>query len=257
MNYIVFDLEFNQHYAFSKENKAPNNLKCPFEIIQIGALKLNEDFETISSLDTLIKPEIYTELNPYVKEITGISIEDFHNTKSFKDIYGEFIDFVKGEDNVFVVWGTSDMKELFRNIEYYELDTSLVPRKYINLQSYCSKYLKCAKGTNIGLSSAIELLNITSNMKFHDAFNDAYYTSEILKKLSTNEIKPVTYNPHKPRKTNFSKTTVDTTKLIDQFEKMFEREMTIEEKSIIKLAYIMGKTHQFQIESPKKTQNER
>ena len=33
----------------------------------------------------------------------------------------------------------------------------------------------------------------------------------------------------------------------EQFEKMFNREMSAEEKSIIKLAYIMGKTHQFQV----------
>ncbi len=39
---------------------------------------------------------------------------------------------------------------------------------------------------------------------------------------------------------------IDFVSLIKQFEKMFNREMTKEEKSIIKLAYIMGKTNQFQ-----------
>jgi hypothetical protein len=33
--------------------------------------------------------------------------------------------------------------------------------------------------------------------------------------------------------------------LIQQFEKMYDREMTKEEKSIIILAYKMGKTNQF------------
>ena len=39
MNYIVFDLEWNQcPYGKGKENK-----RLPFEIIEIGAVKLNED----------------------------------------------------------------------------------------------------------------------------------------------------------------------------------------------------------------------
>ena len=76
MNYIVFDLEFNQGYNFEKGTKSIINPKCPFEIIQIGAVKLNENFETVGTLDVLVKPEIYTELNPFVKEITGITMEE-------------------------------------------------------------------------------------------------------------------------------------------------------------------------------------
>ena len=39
MNYIVFDLEWNQcPYGKEKENK-----KLPFEIIEIGAVKLDEN----------------------------------------------------------------------------------------------------------------------------------------------------------------------------------------------------------------------
>ena len=45
MNYIVFDLEFNQGYNFEDEPKNIINPKCPFEIIQIGAVKLDDNFE--------------------------------------------------------------------------------------------------------------------------------------------------------------------------------------------------------------------
>lgn len=249
MNYIVMDLEFNQGYDFTKENKNTTNSKCPFEIIQIGALKLDKNLQTISTLDRFVKPELYTALNPFVEEITGLAIEDLNNAKPFKEIYKEFVEFVKKEnteeDTVFCIWGMSDMKELFRNTEYHKLDISLIPNKYINLQKYASKYLNCAKGTNVGLGKTVELLKIPVNNQFHNAFNDAYYTTEIFKKINTEEIKPLIYNPHKPRKINNRKQKVDTTKLINQFEKMFNRAMTEEEKSIIKLAYIMGKTNQF------------
>ncbi len=249
MNYIVFDLEFNQGYNFEKETKTKINRKCPFEIIQIGAIKLNEDFETISSLDILVKPEIYPILNPYVKEITGLTMDDLDRGKSFKEIYSEFIDFIKTE-SVLCVWGMADIKELFRNIEYHELDTSLIPLEYINIQSYASKSLNCQKGINIGLSNAATMLGIPIEGEFHDALNDAYYTAEVFKKIHNKEIKPKIYNPNKNtnlNKANNQNYKIDYYNLMKQFEKMFNREITDEEKSIIKLAYNMGKTKQFQV----------
>ena len=42
MNYIVLDLEFNQAFPFKSGKKVEPNPECPFEIIQIGAVKLNE-----------------------------------------------------------------------------------------------------------------------------------------------------------------------------------------------------------------------
>lgn len=253
MNYIVFDLEFNQGYNFEKEPKSVINPKCPFEIIQIGAVKFNENLETVGTLDVLVKPEIYTRLNPFVKELTGLTVEDLEKGTSFKEMYKEFIEFITTDRSVLCVWGAADIKELFRNIEYHELDTSQVSTEYINIQSYASKALNCKKGINTGLGNAANQLGIPIESKLHDAFNDAYYTSEVFKKIYSKEIKTKIYNPHKStrlKRSDAQKHKIDTNNLIKQFEKMFNREMTVEEKSIIKLAYIMGKTNQFQIKVP-------
>lgn len=249
MNYIVFDLEFNQEYNSVKTNK---NTKCPFEIIQIGAVKFDRELKTIAALDSLVKPEIYTILNPFIQEMTGITMDQLSKAKPFIEVYKEFIEFVRGQDNVLCTWGMVDIKELFRNLEYYDLDTSLIPRKYINLQSYASKYLSCPKGTSIGLKRAVELLEISYTDGFHNAYYDAYYTSEIFKKIYNKNIKTNIYKSHKEIRLKLhenSRKKIDTYKLIKQFEKMFNREMTIEEQKIIKLAYMMGKTNQFQIKN--------
>lgn len=252
MNYIIFDLEFNQGYNFGVENENVIDPKCPFEIIQIGALKLNENFEKIGVLDVLVKPEIYTTINPFVKELTGLTMDELKYGKSFKEMYNEFIEFLKPDKSVLCVWGVSDIKELFRNLEYHKLDINPVPTEYINIQSYASKELNCQKGINIGLSNAAQLLGIPIESQFHNAFNDAYYTAEIFKKIYKNEIKAKVYNPHRRTSTDRQNTQnykLDTHNLMLQFEKMFKRQMTNDEKSIIKLAYIMGKTNQFQIKN--------
>lgn len=249
MNYIVFDLEFNQGYNFGNETENKSNPMCPFEIIQIGAVKLNENFETIGALDVLIKPEIYTKINPFVKEITGITIEDLDYGKSFREMYEELTEFVKNDKNVLCVWGVADITELFRNIAYHCLDAEIVPTSYINIQSYASKQLGCKKGINIGLANAAKLLNIPIENEFHNAFNDAYYTAKVFKLIYTVDINPQVYDPYKPAKVRRVATPnykIDFSSLIKQVEKMFDRKMTKEEKSIIKLSYIMGKTNQFQ-----------
>ncbi|MBX4261623.1 exonuclease domain-containing protein [Clostridium estertheticum] len=256
MNYIVFDLEFNQGYNFTKETKETKETKsaidpkCPFEIIQIGAIKLNDNFETISTLDMFVKPEIYTTLNPFVKRLTGLTIDELNTGKSFKEMYEIFSNFITSDRSVLCVWGVADITELFRNIAYYELDSTIVPLEYINIQSYASKKLSCEKGINIGLSNAAKLLDIPIESQFHDALNDAYYTAEVFKKIYTKNPETSIYNPSKRKRVarlNTENYKTDFPNLMKQFGKMFERELTVDEKSIIKLAYIMGKTNQFQI----------
>ena len=43
MNYIVFDLEWNQN----PDGRRHPDSRLPFEIIEIGAVKLNEKFDVI------------------------------------------------------------------------------------------------------------------------------------------------------------------------------------------------------------------
>jgi DNA polymerase III epsilon subunit-like protein len=249
VNYIVFDLEFNHPSKLEDEIQNKINKKFPFEIIQIGALKLDENFNTVSTFDKLVKSEAYTDIKPFIQEITGITTEKLKNEKSFKELYKDLYDFMKG-DNILCVWGVADIKELFRNIDYHEFDHSLISKNYIDIQYYTSKYFNYPKGTNIGLSKAVELLNIPLEEEFHNAFNDAYYTSRVFKKIYRKDIQPKIYNPFKARNSRDDKkgTKLDSYKLLKQFEKMFNRELTKEEQIMIKLAYNMGKTNQFQIE---------
>ena len=248
MNYIVFDLEFNQAWYF-EENKSPITSKYPFEIIQIGALQLDEKLQVASTFDRLVKPEMYMSLHPYIEQITGITLESLASAKTFKEIYKEFVQFINKE-SILCTWGIADMKELLRNIEYHKLDKSIIPKEYINIQRYATKYLNCPKGTNVGLSSAVELLDIPLGGKFHDALNDAYYTAEIFKRIHSHNIKPALYHSNVEGRLNGpnKKTKLDACSLIKQFEKMYNRQMTEEEQAIIKLAYMMGNTNQFQSE---------
>ena len=55
MHYIVFDLEWNQ----CPEGKEKEEKGLPFEIVEIGAVKLDENFRLVDTFHTMVKPQVY------------------------------------------------------------------------------------------------------------------------------------------------------------------------------------------------------
>ena len=222
LNYIIFDLEFNQGYKYKRKNKSKVNPDCRFEIIQIGALKLDNNLKTIGRLNRLVKPQVYNCIHHFIAEMTSITEEKLEDSKPFSDVYKEFIEFI-GDNSILCTWGSSDMRELLRNINYHNLDSSLLSKDYIDIQRLASSYLNTPNGNSIGLKNAVKALKLPLDSQFHDAYNDAYYTAEVFKQIYTDDIKPITYNLNENRRPGKKKIKVNTAKLLTQFEKMFER----------------------------------
>ncbi|MHB8061492.1 MAG: 3'-5' exonuclease [Ruminiclostridium sp.] len=245
MYFIVFDLELNQDFS-SLQNLYEKRSSIPFEIIQIGAAKLDSEFNTVDTFNRYVKPTIFTEINPFITELTGITTEQLQSEEQFSEIFKAYTEFIAGTDSIFCIWGTSDIKQLFRNAEEHHLNSKLLPKRFINLQPYVSMYLNFPPKKLLQLQHAVEALNLQIKYSFHNAFYDAYYTAEIFKKIYNSFIQPKIYDPscisNKPRQ---PKREIDIVGLLKQFEKMYARKMTEEEQSIVILAYKMGKTNQF------------
>lgn len=245
MHFIVFDLEFNQDFS-SLLNFDRRRSGYPFEIIQIGAIKLDQELNTIATFNRYVKPTFYTTVNPFISELTGITTEQLTIEEPFPEIYKAFIEFINGPDSVFCIWGMSDMKGLMENVEDHQLNDSLLPKMYIDVQLYFSMYLNLPRKNVSGLQHALETLNIPTPYTFHNALNDAFYTAEIFKRIYNSSMQSKSYVPdHMTRRPKPSKREIDTDKLIQQFEKMYGRKITEEEQGIIILAYKMGRTNQF------------
>lgn len=244
MYYIVFDLEFNQDFSSTQKSKGKSQF--PFEIIQIGALKLDSNFNTIATFNRLIKPSIYDNVSAFVTELTGITTELLQEEEPFHDIYKAYLEFIGATDSIFCIWGMSDIRELYKNVEYHQLNQKPLPNLFINLQPFVSLYFGLPPKNLLRLQHAVEALQVSMNYPFHNAFYDAYYTAEIFKKIYNPYIQPIRYDPSNIKPTiRPRKKVVDIDKLLKQFDKMYERTMTDEEKEIILLAYRMGKTDQF------------
>lgn len=178
MNYIVFDLEWNQ----SNTGLEPEVEELPFEIIEIGAVKLNNEMKFISEFNQLVKPEVYQEMHYITRKLIHIQMEELQCGKPFVLAMNDFLEWC-GEDSVFCTWGPLDLVELQRNMRFYGMEPLCdKPFKFFDVQKLFSLAYEDGKKRR-SLEYAIDFLEIEKDIPFHRAFSDAYYTGKILEKI--------------------------------------------------------------------------
>jgi inhibitor of KinA sporulation pathway (predicted exonuclease) len=175
MNYIIFDLEWNQPVNSEKSDKLPHG-----EIIQTGFLVLDESFEITHRAEIMIKPVIYRTMNPYVSTLTGIKQSDINAGIPFREAFSGMAKFF-GRDTALITWGDDDMPILRENMRFHAMEEIPLPSHYNLQRIFASQTESHLRQT--GLKTALEALGITDEIKAHDALNDAYMTYLIAKKL--------------------------------------------------------------------------
>ena len=184
-NYIVLDLEWNQ----SPEGKEAAVDHFPFEIIEIGAVRLNNLMEETGSFHRLIKPKVYPEIHEIIAQVTHIDAEKLVNEgKDFEVVIEEFLEWC-GRDPVYCTWGSMDLTELQRNMAYYSIPIPFEKTLlYYDIQKlYCLLY---GDGkTKPSLDVAVEQLDLREDMPFHQALADAHYTGRIMAHMDFNAVR--------------------------------------------------------------------
>lgn len=185
MNYIVFDLEWNQ----SPGGKSRENPRMPFEIIEIGAVKLNSKFEEIGRFQEVVRPLVYHRLHFRMKEVVPLSEEELESARTFSRVIRDFLSWIGEEEYQFVTWGNLDVFELQRNMDYYKIPLPFPkPLYYIDLQKMYSILYDDGK-SRLALEDAINERNIPKDAPFHRAFDDAYYTAAIMRDIDYDKVK--------------------------------------------------------------------
>lgn len=175
MNYIIFDLEWNQPIPLERSAELPHG-----EIIQIGFIVADDKLSVVHREEVTVKPTCYRKMNPYVSTLTGITQSDIDKGVSFNSAMSSMALFF-ADDTVLITWGDDDMPILRENLAYNKADDIRLPVHY-NLQRIFAAQTKSLL-RQTGLKSAMETLGITDDIKAHDALNDAYMTYLIAAKL--------------------------------------------------------------------------
>lgn len=179
MDYIVFDLEWNQ----SASGKRYTNKKLPFEIIEIGAVKLNSEMQETDRFNELVKPRVYKNINRITGNIVHLDMKQLKRARGFEDVMTDFLRFC-GEDYIFCTWGNLDLIELQRNIKFYHMQPlSEGPIRFLDVQKLFALQFEGKKSQHT-LEYAVDLCRIQKDISFHRAFADAYYTASVLAYLN-------------------------------------------------------------------------
>lgn len=180
MEYVIFDLEWSR---YAKRLKP----RCPDEIIQIGAVKYNENGILTDTFNRFIRPTVYKAIDPTVQSITGITME-LLNEKGilFSRAIKEFRQFLGNGKYILMAWGAHDAVVLKNNCLYYNKDMNLSwLSSFADLQDFAGKRLFPGENSQPGLTTVADTLNLMYNeAALHDALEDAKLSGEVFRKIA-------------------------------------------------------------------------
>lgn len=164
MNRIIFDLEATCEHDRSIEH----------EVIEIGAVKVNEEGRVMDTFSIFVKPEQNPVLTPFCINLTTIQQSDVEDAPVFREAIETFQKWIGEEPYVLASWGFFDKKLLAKQLDERNLDTDwLTP--HVNLkQTYADlKRLKRPCGVQKALRKEGLTFEGTAHRGIDDAINIA------------------------------------------------------------------------------------
>ena len=102
MQYIVIDLEWNGSY--SKKTHGYFN-----EIIEVGAVKVNEQMRIVDTFRAAIKPVVSKKLSTIVTDLTNITAEELEDGTTFTSMMRQLSHWMGNEPSTVLTWSTTDL----------------------------------------------------------------------------------------------------------------------------------------------------
>lgn len=181
MSLIVFDLEWNIGYQprLFDYHGAEQTLRG--EIIQIGAVKVDETGRVLDTFSLNLKPRLFRKLQHHIAKVTGMTQADLDGGVPIREGLQRFVRWC-GPDAAFAEWGMDDVPVLKQNLFLNNLDERW-PTRWYDLQQIFLAQRGRAEGEGMTLESVITRLGIPTDRPFHDALSDALYTVDVCQRL--------------------------------------------------------------------------
>lgn len=172
-NYIIFDLEAT---CVRDKESNPDFIS---EIIEIGAVKLNSEGETIDRFTVITKPNPDTILTEFCTELTTITQSDVDNGIDLKVALVDFYNWSK--DSKLISWGGYDMRQIIRDTKRKDLENDIDLKDMVDRYSNFRKYYKKFKGLKkeCGMKKALFIEKIEMDGTHHRGIDDAINIAKI------------------------------------------------------------------------------
>lgn len=187
MKYIFVDFEMQKIDKIHKEKRAI----CKQEIIEIGAIMLDEDYNEISTFKKYVKPAYSEHISRHITELTGITDNYLFCQKDIEFEIEEFANWClsHGDEITVYAWSENDLKQINEEFQLKDIGFSCNMRRivdnWVDLQAKYDQAVGAEKPTS--LSRALESVGIYFQGHMHDALDDSRNTATIFKELSDPE----------------------------------------------------------------------
>lgn len=176
--YIFLDLEMNTWKSISGELSS--------EIIEIGAVLMDNDLRIIDTFNQLVRPTHRKKLSPYCLRLTGIDRNKLFVSITLQQALDDLCDWADDYKDVKVIysWNESDYRQIVQECELKSINNKVVGvlhECYIDYQKVFSKEFDWP---TCGLADALKLFGIRQSGRAHRALNDAMDLARLYKKAN-------------------------------------------------------------------------
>ena len=175
MVHIVIDLEMN---PIKRSLKDVRKFLLD-EVIEFGAVKLDENYKQIDDFQCYVKPE-FSEITKHITNLTGITNEIVADKKNFETEFQNFFEWIGGWDMKIYSWSASDIKQLKNECSYKlpKFDVARLERQWIDIQKEFDD--RIGLHSSLSLKYAVGAMNRDFEGTAHTALADATNTAAIL-----------------------------------------------------------------------------
>jgi len=175
MNYIVYDLE-----ATCWEGQPTEMVQ---EIIEIGALKINQYGEVESRFNSFVRPILHPNLSSFCTNLTSIDQISINRADTFPEVVDDFKDWAGIFDDeacLFCSWGSFDKRILVQDLHLHDMESDWVEPNHLNIrrQYHDMRRWKTYKG----LKKVVEMEGFEFTGTYHRALSDAENLAKIFVK---------------------------------------------------------------------------
>lgn len=178
MNYIIVDFEMN---PVSGEYKEARQI-CRSEIIEIGAVVMDESWVVLGEFKTLVKPQYNDSIYKKYETLTGITTNMVLGAPTFVTAYEMFVNWCEsyGSEYEVYAWSDNDYAQLVAEMQLkgYAREDKMGPlMHWFDFQKEYTEKLGLER--IMALEKALDYAGIAFEGHMHDALCDAKNTAEL------------------------------------------------------------------------------
>lgn len=172
----MIDLEMNK---IEKQWRGKNKLSS--ELIEIGAVRMDEHYEVIDTYQSYVKPE-FGAMDAVIIELTGITDDKVKDAPGFADAMDDFSEWIGSEETRFYSWSMSDIRQFQHEALFKSYPGDIIQRMESHWTDFQEEFRRLlGLHHRIKLSYAVSAADYEFKGAQHTALADAVNTAQILR----------------------------------------------------------------------------